>query len=115
MNLQDKLKFEKELFFLKYLLKKPFKFLGGYFFLIMKDPKLWLGIESILLAGLIFRKIIIRIITDYKPLIDWKVYSFFWIMVITYVLSIYFSQEFQGEYHQEKEEKIKNAVNNGRA
>lgn len=67
------------------------------------------------MVGLIFRRITFKLVTDYKPLIDGKVYSFFWIIVITYVLSVYFSKEFEIEYEKEKEEKIKDGFNNSRA
>lgn len=106
MDLKKRLKFEKEIYFLKYLFKKPL-FLFGTSFSIFKNVSTYLWIELIFLLYLLLRNPLNYVLMTFTITIDKAVISMFVLIAITAVYKAYSTQHFQEDYRKEKEERIK--------
>lgn len=105
MNLKERLKFEKEIFFIKYIFTKPFQLLWGS--VTTETPSLLLFMEFIVLIIFLFRKIILYTFKNFPIIFDYKIVLVLIIMAITSVYSVYSNQRFQEDYKKDKEEKLK--------
>lgn len=109
MKITTLLKLEKELFFAKYIIQQPFKWIGESFLDIIKTPALWLWVEFGGLMFFVFRKGITQFIQLYPPVIDIFVIYLIVLIFLTWIIGNYLSQDFQKEYSKQKEEEITNA------
>lgn len=107
MNLKQRLKLEKELFFIKYIFKKPIYLLGDFTFNFLKNPNLLLLFEFIVFGVLLFRGAITHILKNYPIVWGKSINSMVALIILTMVYKAYSSQKFNEEYQKEKEEKIK--------
>lgn len=107
MKISERLKFEKEIYFVKYIFKRPFFVLGGSVIDFLKKPSLWLFGEFFLLMFLLWRNLFFHVFKNFPIVFDKLIISIILLMMFTFVFKIYLSQGFQEEYRKEKEEKIK--------
>lgn len=110
MKIPQRLKLEKELAFFKYFIQRPFYVLGDAFWETVKNLENWIFIEFVFLIILTFRKLFISILNNYPIIIDNKVFSLFTVIVATYILKLYLSQEFQEDYKKTKDKKIEEQI-----
>ena len=107
MKLKNRLKLEKEVYFLKYIISRPFYSIGGAVSDLLVNPHNWLVAEIILFFGVVFRKSIAESIFKYPMIIDKFAVYIILLFVLTLVIKAYISQKFQNEYKKEKEDSIK--------
>lgn len=103
IKLTQRLKFEKEVAFLKYILTEPFYMLGN----ISISFNTLLLFESLILLIVLFRHYIVYLFKNFPIMFDNITISMITLIAITLIIKAYSSQKFQEKYQQEKEEDIK--------
>lgn len=106
MNLKQRLKFEKEIYFLKYIFQKPFSFVGESVWQLIKQPNNWLFAEFIALAFFLWRNLFFYVFNNYRITFDKITINILIIIFMTFVIKVFISQEFQEEYKKDKERRI---------
>lgn len=110
MKLKDRLKFEKEVHFVKYVFAHPFSIL----FLSLKELKKsenLLFFEFLIFLVVIYRTFIFWLFENFKIVFDKITLFVLFIIALTFVYYVYSSQIFQEDYRKKKEEKLKDAFN----
>ena len=106
MNIRQRLKFEKETFFLKYIFLKPLDWLGATLYNVVSDPRILLGVESLVFIGYLFRTAVIDFFNKYTIIFDrWNI-NILILMFLTSMYYIYKTQMFQDEYREHKRKQI---------
>ncbi|MBU0959488.1 MAG: hypothetical protein KKB31_06085 [Nanoarchaeota archaeon] len=111
LKLKDRLKFEKEVHFVKYVFTNPLKLL----FKSVKElnnSKNLLFFEFLIFIIVIYRTFIFWLFENFKIVFDKITLFVLFIMALTFVYYVYSSQIFQEDYRKKKEEKLKDAFNN---
>ena len=106
MDLKQRLKLEKEFYFLKYLLFKPFSYIGEAVYDLITNIDRILFFEFILLIFFIFESFFANLIHQFPPVFNKKVLILLILIGMTAILKVYFTQSFQQDYNEEKKRKI---------
>lgn len=108
MNIKDRLKMEKELYFLRYIFTKPLDVIGGLIYEILSKPKNWLFIEAILFIALLYRDLVKSIFINYTIKFDILCWYGIAILFFTFMIDVYVRQTFQNDYKEWKKKQIEN-------
>lgn len=107
INIQNKLNFEKKVYFFKYIFKRPLFVLGDSMFTLFRKPSLWMMFEFFIAFGIVFRKSIFYLLENFPLVFDKYLLYMALIILLTFVYKVYESKIFQEDYKKYKEEKIK--------
>ena len=109
MDLRQRLKLKKEIYFMKYIIKKPLAIIGGYVWHLVSNPLLWLILEFLILIRFLFRNFFNELIVnyDFSLTFDSRITLIGMFIFLTIVYIFYKSQAFQEEYKSEEAEKLK--------
>lgn len=113
MNLKQRLKLEKGIYFLKYIFQQPLNFIGESVWDLVTKPNNWLFAEVIILIFFLWRNLFIYLINNYKFIFDKITINILLLIFITFVIKVYLGQEFQEDYKKEKEKRIMENVGHG--